>query len=78
MWSFKEEDPPNGADGQFERHDFEGSRSLNLLGGLIDPPADPPGTESFAIEVTNVSLYAAIDIVAAIYRAFKKNWTMFY
>ena len=55
MWSFKEEDPPNGADGQFERHDFQGSRSLNLLGGLIDPPADPPGTESFAIEVTDVS-----------------------
>ena len=55
MWSFKEEDPRNGADGRFERHDFQGSRSLNLRGGLIDPPADPLGTESFAIEVNNVS-----------------------
>ena len=55
MWSFNEEDPSNGADGRFERHNFQGSRSLNLLGGLIDPPADPPGTESFAIEVNNVS-----------------------
>lgn len=54
MWSFKEQDPPNGADGQFILHDFKGSMSLNLLGGLVNPPSDPPGTESFAIEVENV------------------------
>ena len=55
MWSFKEQDPPNGADRRFIVHDFQGSRSLNLLGGLVDPPEDPPGTESFTIEVDSVS-----------------------
>ena len=62
MWSFKEQDPPNGADGQFIPHDFQGTRSLNLLGGLVDPPADPPGTQSFAIEVNNVSYFDSIMI----------------
>ena len=40
---------------EFTVHDFDGNRRLNLLEGPIDPPADPPGTRSFAIEMNNVS-----------------------
>ena len=33
-----------------------GSASLNLLGGIVNPPPKPPGTESFTITVPTVSL----------------------
>ena len=56
VWSFKEEDPPNGAEGTFIAHDYKGSRSVNLLGGLLNPPSDPPGTQSFTLAVSNVCL----------------------
>ena len=56
MWSFKEEDPPNGAEGTFTAHDYKGSRSVNLLGGLLNPPSDPPGTQSFTLAVDQVCI----------------------
>ena len=56
MWSFKDEDPPNGAEGTFIAHDYKGSRSVNLLGGLLNPPSDPPGTQSFTFAVNQVCI----------------------
>ena len=56
MWSFKEEDPPNGADGTFIAHDFKGSVSINLLGELLDSPQIPDDTEYFEFLANNVGL----------------------
>lgn len=54
VWSFKEEDPSNGVDGTFTRHDQWGSTSVNLLGGLRNATVDPPGTQSFTFSVNQV------------------------
>ena len=61
MWSFKEEDPPNGAEGTFIAHDYKGSRSVNLLGGLLNPPSEPPGTQSFTFAVNQVCIVCCHD-----------------
>ena len=54
VWSLKNEDPPNGVDGDFIAHDLKGSASVNLMGGLHNATADPPGTKSFNITVNRV------------------------
>ena len=54
MWSFKEEDPPNGADGTFIAHDFKGSASVNLLGGLLNRPDIPDTTDYFEVLASDV------------------------
>ena len=56
MWSFTEKDPPNGADGAFPAHDFKGSVSLNLLGGVLDRPDVPDTTDYFEILVEDVCM----------------------
>ena len=66
MWSFKEEDPPNGAEGTFVAHDFKGSASLNLLGGLLDSPHVPDDTEYFEILADNVGLLLNTAIIHGI------------
>ena len=54
VWSLKNEDPPNGVNGSFIAHDLRGSASVNLLGGLRNATADPPGTKSFNLRVNQV------------------------
>ena len=61
MWSFTEKDPPNGADGAFPAHDFKGSVSLNLLGGVLDRPDVPDTTDYFEILVEDVRM-SSIDM----------------
>lgn len=54
VWSFSRNDPedPLGETAQF--HDYQGSVSLNLLGGLSNPPKQPDNMEFFDLTVTNV------------------------
>ena len=67
MWSFKEEDPPNGADGTFVAHDFKGSASLNLLGGLLDRPDVPDTTDYFEVLAENVRYLVLIFVIYICY-----------
>ena len=54
VWSFSRNDSmdPLGETAQF--HDYQGSASLNLLGGLSNPPKQPDNMEFFDLTVTNV------------------------
>ena len=56
VWSFSMSDPsdPLGESARF--HDYQGSLSLNLLGGFTSPPSDPDDLQSFDFTVSNVSL----------------------
>lgn len=39
------------------RHDYQGSRSINLIGGLVGVSAPPSGNDPFLdVQVSNVSL----------------------
>lgn len=59
VWSFSRNDPedPLGETARF--HDYQGSVSLNLLGGLSNPPKQPDNMEFFDLTVTNVWCIAA-------------------
>ena len=46
---------PNGSDAM--RHTTRGTASVNLLGGLPDPPPEPSDSETFFIGVDSVSTY---------------------
>ena len=54
VWSYHSQDPtgPN----TIPRHEFQGSVTLNLLGGLTEDREEPPDTDSFTIAVENVSI----------------------
>ena len=56
VWSFSTSDPsdPLGKSASF--HNYQGSLSLNLLGGSTNLPSDPDDVQSFDIRVLNVSL----------------------
>ena len=57
VWSFSTSDPsdPLGETASF--HNYQGSLSLNLLGGFTNPPSSPDNLQSFDFRVLNVSLY---------------------
>lgn len=38
------------------RHTVKGTKDINLLGGLTDPPAIPNNTQSFTVGVHSVSI----------------------
>ena len=52
MWSWNDQDPP--VNGVPARHTMQGSAVANLLGGLINPPQNPPDAQTFTIGVNNV------------------------
>ena len=47
---------PDGSDAMYHRT-TRGSASVNLLGGLPDPPPEPSDSETFFIGVDSVSTY---------------------
>ena len=51
IWSWNDNDPVNNIP---SFHQLQGATSLNLLGGLVDPPQDPPDAQTFALTVNNV------------------------
>ena len=54
VWSFSSNDPsdPLGANAEF--HNYQGSASINLLGGLTIPPSEPADLQSFDLTISNV------------------------
>ena len=56
IFSWNDVDPtmPDGSDAM--RHTTRSSASLNLLGGLPDPPPEPSDTRSFTFRVNNVCI----------------------
>ena len=63
IFSWNDVDPtmPDGSDAM--QHTTRGSASLNLLGGLSDPPPEPSDTRSFAFTVNNVRLFLLLFVV---------------
>ena len=63
VWSFSVADPtdPLGATALF--HDHMGSLSVNLLSGIIEPPAEPDDLRYFDVVVSNVRTYSIIIAV---------------
>ena len=53
MWSWNDQDPP--VNGVPARYTMQGSAVANLLGGLTNPPQNPPDAQTFTIGVNNVS-----------------------
>ena len=67
VWSFSTSDPtgPNGEGAQQHAVNSRGTRSLNLLGGLIGGPANPNPEDSFLdIVVSNVSFLKALNVAS--------------
>ena len=56
VWSFSSSDPSDPFETSAWSHDYQGSLSLNLLGGFTNPPSDPDDVQSFDLRVSNVSL----------------------
>ena len=55
IFSWNDVDPtmPDGSDAM--RHTTRGAASINLLGGLINPPPEPSDSETFFVGVDSVS-----------------------
>ena len=73
IFSWNDNDPttPDGSDAM--QHMVRGSASLNLLGGLTDPPPEPADTRSFTFTVNNVCVYCGVFHLAMNQRAIYKN-----
>ena len=56
VFSWNDADPtaPDGSDAMY--HQTRGAASINLLGGLRNPPPDPSNTSSFTFRVNNVRM----------------------
>ena len=63
IFSWNDVDPtmPDGSDAM--RHTTRSSVSLNLLGGLPDPPPEPSDTRSFTFRVNNVCILLCLSSV---------------
>ena len=60
VWSYHYQDPANSDPSLVLQHSHQGSRSLNLLGGLREVPEEPADAQSFIIQNHNVSV--AVDV----------------
>ena len=56
VWSFSTSDPSDPCGESASIHNYQGSLSLNLLGGFTNPPSDPDDVQSFDLRVSDVSL----------------------
>ena len=54
VWSFNIDDPFDPLGESARVHDYQGSISINLLGGLTSPPSEPADLQSFDLAVSNV------------------------
>lgn len=57
VFSWNDMDPTAEDGSDAIQHQIRGSASVNLLGGLIDPPTEPSDTRSFTLTVNNVCIY---------------------
>ena len=60
MWSWHSSDPEDEA--SVLQHQFKGATSLNLLGGLNNPPPIPPDSDSFTITMESVRQVVNVEI----------------
>ena len=72
IFSWNDVDPtaPDGSDAI--QHETRGSASLNLLGGLPNPPPEPSDSEEFFIGVNNVSVFSSHVHAAVIFTDFNR------
>ena len=54
VWSWNPRDPSSPS--QISQHEYQGTTSLNLLGGLNEERQDPSGAASFVMRNENASL----------------------
>ena len=56
VFSWNDVDPDDNDPAKVPYHglDRRGTQSINLLGGLQNPPPDPPGSKSFVVRVNDV------------------------
>lgn len=54
VFSWNDNDPTAEDGSDATRHQTRGSASVNLLGGLVNPPPEPSDTQSFTLTVNNV------------------------
>ena len=54
IWSFSVDDPSDSLGESAMFHNYEGSHSINLLGGLTSPPSQPADLQSFDLTISNV------------------------
>ena len=54
VFSWNDADPTAEDGSDAMQHQIRGSASVNLLGGLINPPPEPSDTRSFTMTVNNV------------------------
>ena len=55
VYSWNDNDPTTQDGGDAIRHTTRGAASVNLLGGLINPPPEPSDSETFFVGVNSVS-----------------------
>ena len=60
VFSWNPNDPADKDSPTYHGTERRGSTSLNLLGGLVDPPELPDDLDSFSIRVSNVRLACSI------------------
>ena len=60
VWSFSVADPTDPLGMTAQRHDYVGSLSVNLLSGLIEPPAEPADLRYFDVIMPNVRTFTYI------------------
>ena len=54
IWSFSNNDPSDPLGETAVAHNYQGSASINLLGGLTSPPSEPADLQSFDLAISNV------------------------
>ena len=64
VFSWNDNDPTTPDRNDAMRHMVRGSASLNLLGGLPDPPPEPADTRSFTFRVNNVCALWCVCVFA--------------
>ena len=67
VWSFSRNDPEDSLGETAQFHAYEGSVSINLLGGLSNPPNQPDNMEYFDLTVTNVCRLLIIILSSSSY-----------
>ncbi len=55
IWSFSNNDPSDPLGETAVAHNYQGSVSINLLGGLASPPSEPADLQSFDLTISDVS-----------------------
>lgn len=70
VFSWNDNDPTAEDGSDATRHQIRGAASVNLLGGLVNPPPEPSDTQSFTLRANNVCtmiIFFLIILLAIVY-----------